>query len=90
MKVLKFGGSSIGNAERIRIVREIASAEPLPLVVVVSALQGVTDSLKNISELAAGHNPGYHFLMIISRHQKYPGTSSGNNNKHPFQKQMDL
>ena len=71
MKVLKFGGSSIGNAERIRIVKEIASAEPLPLVVVVSALQGVTDSLKNISELAAGHNPGYKALLddLINRHR---------------------
>src|SRR4030042_3630831 len=82
MKVLKFGGSSIGNAERIRRVKEIASAEPLPLVVVVSALQGVTDSLKNIGELAAGHNHGYKALLddLINRHRNISQELlSGNN-----------
>jgi aspartokinase/homoserine dehydrogenase 1 len=59
MKVLKFGGSSVGNSERIRIVKKIIASERLPLVLVVSALQGVTDSLKNISESAAGHDAGY-------------------------------
>ena len=53
MKVLKFGGSSVGNSERIRTVKKIIASEPLPLVLVVSAFQGVTDSLKNISESAA-------------------------------------
>ena len=59
MKVLKFGGSSVGNSERIRIVKKIIGSEALPIVVVVSALQGVTDSLKNISESAAGHDKRY-------------------------------
>jgi len=59
MKVLKFGGSSVGNSERIRAVKKIIASEQLPLVVVVSAFQGVTDSLKSISEASAGHDPGY-------------------------------
>ncbi|MDP4223681.1 MAG: bifunctional aspartate kinase/homoserine dehydrogenase I [Bacteroidota bacterium] len=72
MKVLKFGGSSVGNAERIRIVRKIIGREQLPLVVVVSAFQGVTDSLKNISELAASHNAGYRKELkeMIAMHGK--------------------
>ena len=59
MKVLKFGGSSVGNSERIRKVIEIISIQQRPVVVVVSALQGVTDTLKNISESAARHEPDY-------------------------------
>ncbi len=59
MKVLKFGGSSVGNSERIRKVKEIISLQQLPAVVVVSALQGVTDILKSISESAARHEKEY-------------------------------
>jgi len=70
MKVLKFGGSSVGNAERIRVVKKIISSEHLPLVVVVSAFQGVTDSLKNVSELASSHKADYKKLLneLITRH----------------------
>jgi aspartokinase/homoserine dehydrogenase 1 len=72
MKVLKFGGSSVGNSERIRRIRKIISAEPLPMVVVVSAFQGVTDSLKNISEMASKHDPGYksHLDDLIIKHRE--------------------
>jgi aspartokinase/homoserine dehydrogenase 1 len=71
MKVLKFGGSSVGNSERIRVVKKIVGAEPLPTVVVVSAFKGVTDSLKNISESAAGHDIGYKQLFdeLIKKHR---------------------
>jgi bifunctional aspartokinase / homoserine dehydrogenase 1 len=71
MKVLKFGGSSVGNSERIRTVMKIIASEPLPLVMVVSAFQGVTDTLKNISESAAGHDAGYKSRLedLIKKHQ---------------------
>jgi len=71
MKVLKFGGSSVGNSERIRAVKNIIASEPLPLVLVVSAFQGVTDSLKSISEAAAGHDPGYRPKLdeLIRKHR---------------------
>lgn len=70
MKVLKFGGSSVGTPERIRNVRKIIEAGELPCVVVVSAHQGVTDSLKRTSELAAAHDTGYRDILkeIIERH----------------------
>jgi bifunctional aspartokinase / homoserine dehydrogenase 1 len=71
MKVLKFGGSSVGDSERIRIVKKIAGSESLPLVVVVSAFKGVTDTLKSISESAAGHNDGYKARLdeLIKKHK---------------------
>jgi len=71
MKVLKFGGSSVGNSERIRTVKRIIASEQLPLVLVVSAFQGVTDSLKNISESAASHDTGYKPKLdeLIKKHR---------------------
>jgi len=70
MKVLKFGGSSVGNSERIRIVKKITGNESLPLVVVISAFQGVTDLLKLMSEAAADHNSGYRDMLeeLITKH----------------------
>lgn len=45
MIVYKFGGTSVGSAERIRGVVEVIRHAPDPPVVVVSALSGVTDAL---------------------------------------------
>ncbi|MCU0461342.1 MAG: bifunctional aspartate kinase/homoserine dehydrogenase I [Bacteroidales bacterium] len=56
MKVLKFGGSSVGTPERIREVKRIVESQMLPCVVVVSAFQGVTDHLHKLAELAANNN----------------------------------
>lgn len=56
MKVLKFGGSSVANAERIRLVKDIVlgkSSESKSLVVVVSALGGVTDALLDLGNAAS-------------------------------------
>lgn len=70
MKVLKFGGSSVANSERIREVKKIALSESIPLVVVVSAFRGVTDTLKSLSESAASHDPGYRARLedLINKH----------------------
>lgn len=43
--VFKFGGSSVADAERLARVASIIAAQPAPVVVVVSALGGVTDTL---------------------------------------------
>src|SRR4029077_5991680 len=55
MRVLKFGGTSVGSAERIRGVADIVCAQAAdgPLVVVVSAVGGVTDELLRGAEQAA-------------------------------------
>ncbi len=54
MKVLKFGGSSVANAENIEKVVQIVadSIEKNTCVVVLSAMQGVTDSLIEAGKLA--------------------------------------
>jgi len=57
MRVLKFGGTSVGSAERMRGVAEIVAgqAQEGPLLVVVSAVGGVTDALlKGAEQAAAG------------------------------------
>lgn len=48
MKVLKFGGTSVGSAERIRSVAELIN-DGQPNVVVLSAMSGTTNSLIQIS-----------------------------------------
>jgi aspartokinase/homoserine dehydrogenase 1 len=52
MKVLKFGGSSVANAENIQKVVSIVTGNTEPQIVVVSALGGVTDALINAGTLA--------------------------------------
>ncbi len=54
MKVLKFGGSSVGNAENIGKVVEIVkkATEKETCIVVLSAMQGTTDALIEIGKLA--------------------------------------
>ncbi len=52
MKVLKFGGTSVGTPDSLRQVKNIVSACSGRVIVVVSALGGVTDSLVRLSSLA--------------------------------------
>lgn len=59
MKVLKFGGTSVGSPERVREVIKIISSQTDACIIVVSAFQGVTDELKIIGELAAGRDNDY-------------------------------
>ena len=47
MKVLKFGGSSVGTPDRIRVVKQIVEAQTLPCVVVVSAFRGLPISFSD-------------------------------------------
>src|SRR3954465_4823967 len=72
MKVLKFGGSSVSNAENIRrvisIVRQSVSDEKV--IVVVSALGGITDLLIRCATLAARNDEQYKVILqdIEERH----------------------
>lgn len=59
MKVLKFGGSSLGTPERIKKVKEIIRQNSLPCIVVVSAFEGVTDHLSRIAESASAGKEEY-------------------------------
>ena len=54
MKVLKFGGTSVANAQHIRKVQDIVkNLEANKIVVVVSALGGITDLLLKTVDLAS-------------------------------------
>lgn len=53
MKVLKFGGTSVGSAVNIKKVHEIVSGQSTDVVVVVSALGGITDKIVNAAKMAA-------------------------------------
>jgi len=71
-RVLKFGGTSVGTAEALRKALDIAqrAARERPLVVVVSALSGVTNALEAALAGAAASRldvPGF-AAAIASRH----------------------
>ncbi len=70
MKVLKFGGSSVGSVNSILSVKKIVEAVEEPVIVVVSALGGITDKLIKTSEMAASGNAAYEkeYRDILNRH----------------------
>jgi aspartate kinase len=58
MKVMKFGGTSVGRPERMHQVAELITADKEPTIVVLSALSGTTNSLVEISQAMASGNRG--------------------------------
>lgn len=72
MKVLKFGGTSVGSPESILNVKKIVEAQTEPVVVVVSALGGITDKLINTSRLAVAGDAKYldsYYEMVLRHHE---------------------
>ena len=53
MKVLKFGGTSVGSAENIQKVKDILMGQDDNVIVVVSALGGITDKILSAAKMAA-------------------------------------
>lgn len=72
MKVLKFGGTSVGSVESILNVKKIVEAEKDSVIVVVSALGGITDKLIRVSKLAVAGDTTYlsEYEEIASRHRQ--------------------
>jgi len=72
MKVMKFGGTSVGSPDSLLLVKKIVENEPEPVIVVVSALSGVTDRLLLAADFALNGNSGYKPLLdeIIARHEE--------------------
>ena len=62
MKVLKFGGTSVGSVESIRQIEQIIGRETDECIVVVSALGGVTDQLLQAAHLAL--EPGEAYMEV--------------------------
>lgn len=53
MKVMKFGGTSVGKPERMRQIAQLITADKEPVIVVLSALSGTTNALVEISNRLA-------------------------------------
>ena len=72
MKVLKFGGTSVGSKESILSLKHIVEEQPEKVIVVVSALGGITDQLINTSKMALKGDEEYRkqFEQIVERHHK--------------------
>src|ERR1700755_1082371 len=54
MKVMKFGGTSVGKPERMRQVSELITADAEPKIVVLSGLSGTTNALVEIGNAISG------------------------------------
>ena len=74
MKVLKFGGTSVGSVKSILCLKQIVEneAKKQPVVIVVSALGGITDKLLATSQLALKGDEAWReeFEAMVSRHHK--------------------
>ncbi len=70
MKVMKFGGTSVGSVESILNLKKIVEACDEPVVVVVSALGGITDKLIATSKLAVTGDTAYltSYTEMVDRH----------------------
>lgn len=74
MKVLKFGGTSVGSAQRIKNVASLILADGQQKIVVLSAMSGTTNSLLEISGYYRQQNPVGAADLINRLEQKYSDT----------------
>ncbi len=72
MKVLKFGGASVGSIKNLQQVKRIVEGVNEPVVIVVSAVENVTDMLIDTTMLAAKGNASYTEKLdtIITTHNQ--------------------
>ena len=70
MKVLKFGGTSVGSIENIKRVKEIIS-DNKKKIVILSAMSGTTNALVEISDFIKNSNSEEALLNIEKLHEKY-------------------
>lgn len=70
MKVLKFGGTSVGTVESLSHVKRIVESLDEQVIVVVSALGGITDQLITTAQMASKGDSSYlgNYAKIIERH----------------------
>ncbi len=75
MKVIKFGGTSVGSVDSILSVKKIIEGQSEPVIVVVSALGGITDKLLKTSQMAVMGDASYQqsFEEIKARHDEMIG-----------------
>jgi len=71
MKVLKFGGTSVGSAERMQLVSEIITTTSEPKVIVLSAISGTTNRLIAIGDFLLSKNTGKASKEIETLYNEY-------------------
>lgn len=71
LKVLKFGGTSVGTVESLRNVKAIVEGLEIPAIVVVSALGGLTDRLIATAKSASEGKEDYTDEMKVIRKRHY-------------------
>ena len=69
---MKFGGTSVGSVDSIQKVKKIVEAEKEPVIVVVSALGGITDQLIRTAMMATSGDITYEaeFNSMVIRHEE--------------------
>ncbi len=70
MKIMKFGGTSVGNPDRMRSIIPLINGEE-KVIVVLSALSGTTNSLVEISDLLNAGNTGEASMKNEALREKY-------------------
>ena len=71
MKVMKFGGTSVGSPDRMKEVTKLITKSGEPVFVVLSAMAGTTNSLVEISDYLYKKNPDGANEVINSLERKY-------------------
>ena len=71
MKVMKFGGTSVGTPQRMKEVTQLVTKSGQPVFVVLSAMSGTTNSLVEISDYLYKKNPDGANEVINRLEQKY-------------------
>lgn len=71
MKVMKFGGTSVGTPERMKSVAALVTASGEPTFVVLSAMSGTTNSLMEISDYLYKKNPDGAHEVVNALERKY-------------------
>jgi aspartokinase/homoserine dehydrogenase 1 len=93
MKIMKFGGSSVQDAERIRAVCRIiiAENEKEKGAAVLSAMRGITDLLISTAKKAEVGDPAYktQFQEIVARHKKELSILISEEKRAAVEKELD-
>ena len=74
MKIMKFGGTSVGKPERMRQVSELITQDEEAKIVVLSALSGTTNALVGIGNGMKEWNSRFesilfHFTLRVARYE---------------------
>lgn len=92
MKVLKFGGTSVGTVESLRNVKAIVEQCSEPVIVVVSALGGLTDKLIATAKCSIDGTDAYmpDYLAMIDRHHNIINHLVAPERQPDLRKRVDL